>query len=36
MFKITGGAHKLLQESVNKEKHTEDEELYLRLSMGIG
>jgi hypothetical protein len=36
MFRITGSAHKFLQELVTKEKKTEDENLYVRLSMGIG
>ncbi|MDR6123288.1 hypothetical protein QFZ87_002885 [Bacillus sp. SLBN-46] len=36
MFRITGNAHKILQDSINKEKKTENEILYIRLSMGIG
>jgi hypothetical protein len=36
MFKITGSAHQFLDEQVNGEKQTENEKLFVRLSMGIG
>lgn len=36
MFKMTASAQSFLQETINKEKQTMDEVLYLRLSMGIG
>jgi hypothetical protein len=36
MFKITSQAQQFLEEIVNREKQTEDEELFVRLSMGIG
>lgn len=36
MFKITESAYKILLYTVQKEKKTIEEELYLRLSMGIG
>jgi hypothetical protein len=36
MFKITGSAHQFLDEQVNREKQTENEKLFVRLSMGIG
>lgn len=35
-FQMTGSAREFLQITVNKEKNTKDEELFLRLSMGIG
>ncbi|MCP1158381.1 hypothetical protein NKS29_11400 [Bacillus infantis] len=36
MFKMTGAAADKLLEAVEKERKTEDEKLYVRLSMGIG
>jgi hypothetical protein len=36
MFQITESAHKIIEDIVNREKVTKDEELFLRLSMGIG
>lgn len=36
MFKVTESAYRVLIKTVNNEKKTVDEELYLRLSMGIG
>jgi hypothetical protein len=36
MFKITSSAQQFLQDQVNREKQTQDEELFVRLSMGIG
>ena len=36
MFKLTESAYHKLIEIVNKEKVSEDERLYLRLTMGIG
>ncbi len=36
MFKITESADKKLIDIVNNEKVTPDEQLFLRLSMGIG
>lgn len=36
MFKLTGSAYKMLLDIIQKEKVSEDEELYLRVSMGIG
>lgn len=36
MFKITGSAHSKLSTIMEGEKSTEDEVLYVRLTMGIG
>jgi hypothetical protein len=36
MFKITGNAQQYLLQQVEREKQTEEETLYVRLSMGIG
>ncbi|AIE59937.1 hypothetical protein MGA3_05465 [Bacillus methanolicus MGA3] len=36
MFKMTGSAHKVLSEVIQQEKQHEQEELYVRLTMGIG
>jgi hypothetical protein len=36
MFKITESAYLKLSEIVIKEKITDDEQLFLRLTMGIG
>ena len=36
MFKLTESAYHKLIEIVNQEKKSEDEQLYLRLTMGIG
>lgn len=36
MFKITGSAGQVLLEIVESEKQTPDEELFVRLTMGIG
>ncbi|TWE01674.1 hypothetical protein FB550_10540 [Neobacillus bataviensis] len=36
MFKITESAYLKLSEIVNQEKITADEQLFLRLTMGIG
>jgi hypothetical protein len=36
MFKLTESAYHKLLEIVNKEKVSKDEQLYLRLTMGIG
>ena len=36
MFKLTSQAQLFLQEVINREKQTGDEELFVRLSMGIG
>ena len=36
MFRITESAHKKLINTINQEKTSTDENLYLRLSMGIG
>ncbi|EIJ77990.1 hypothetical protein PB1_10489 [Bacillus methanolicus PB1] len=36
MFKITGSAHKILSEAIQKEKQYDQEERYVRLTMGIG
>lgn len=36
MFKLTDSASEIIRSIINKEKNTEDEELFLRLSVGIG
>lgn len=36
MFKMTDSAYKRLQTALEKEKHTPDEKLFIRLGMGIG
>lgn len=36
MFKMTDSAYKRLQTALEKEKHTPEEKLFIRLSMGIG
>lgn len=36
MLKVTEAAYQILLSAVEKEKHTEDEVLYVRLTMGIG
>jgi hypothetical protein len=36
LFNITGSAHKLLALTIEKEKESPDEQLFLRLSMGVG
>ncbi len=36
MFKITGSAGQVLLEIVESEKQSPDEELFVRLTMGIG
>lgn len=36
MFKMTGAAADKLLDAVEKERKSEDEKLYVRLSMGIG
>ena len=36
MFKITSQAQRFLLEVVNREKQTDDEELFVRISMGLG
>jgi hypothetical protein len=36
MFKVTSSAYEFLQDQVDKEKQTEEEILFVRLSMGIG
>jgi hypothetical protein len=36
MFKLTESAYHKLTEIINQEKTSEDEQLYLRLTMGIG
>lgn len=36
MFEISGSALKVLSEIIQKEKQHDQEELYVRLTMGIG
>ncbi len=36
MFKITESAYHKLADTIQSEKKTEDERLFLRLTMGIG
>lgn len=36
MFQLTGSAYQKLKEIIQAEKVTLDEQLYIRLSMGIG
>jgi hypothetical protein len=36
MFNITNTAHQFLSEVIEKEKQYDEEELYVRLTMGIG
>jgi hypothetical protein len=36
VFKLTESAYKKLLETVNREKQSPEEQLFLRLSMGIG
>lgn len=36
MFKLSGSAHQFLTENVEREKQTSDEDLFVRLSMGVG
>jgi len=36
MFKMTESANKILQSAVTNEKKSNEEQLYIRLSMGIG
>ncbi|MDR7001712.1 hypothetical protein J2Y67_004186 [Neobacillus niacini] len=36
MFKITGSAGQVLQKVVDSEKQSPEEELFVRLTMGIG
>lgn len=36
MFQITGLAYELITKAIENEKKTADEQLYVRLSIGIG
>jgi len=36
MFKLSGKAQEMLMSAVNREKKPEDEQLFVRLTMGIG
>jgi hypothetical protein len=36
MFKLTQSAYKKLSEVIDNEKTTKEEQLYLRISMGVG
>lgn len=36
MFQITGRAYELISKAIENEKKTADEQLYVRLSIGIG
>lgn len=36
MFNLTENARKELAEALEKERRTEDEQLYVRISMGVG
>jgi hypothetical protein len=36
MLKLTESAYQILLSAVEKEKHAEEEVLYVRLTMGIG
>ena len=36
MFKITSSAYDVLEQAIKNERHSEDEKLFVRLTMGIG
>lgn len=36
LFKITSSAFEVLEQAIKNERNTEDEKLYVRLTMGIG
>jgi len=36
LFKITSSAFDVLEQVIKKERYTEDEKLFVRLTMGIG
>jgi len=36
MFKVTGAALEVLDRAIRQERNTEDEKLFIRLTMGVG
>ena len=36
LFKITNSAFDVLEQAIRKEKNSEEEQLFVRLTMGIG